>query len=106
MVGKRKKKKEKPVYVKITFVIRKKDIPKKKDWWGHTTSEEGLKEFLHSLGIKSYEYEFGQIVTKPAIKEFEGNKGIRGKSFGSVWLPKPVKLKGLKKKTKRKRYGV
>ena len=100
MDGKRKK--EKPIYVKVSFVIREKDIPRKKDWWGNKTTEQGLMEFLHSLGIKSYEYTFGEIVTVKTYKQFEGNNGLRGKHFDSVWLPKPVQLKGLKQKKKRK----
>lgn len=96
------RKKEKPTYVKVSFVIREKDIPRKKDFLGHKTTEQGLLEFLQGLGIKSYEYTFGEIVTQPSRKQFEGSNGIRGKLFESIWLPKPVKLNGLKKKSKRK----
>lgn len=99
MVGKRKK--EKPTYVKVSFVLREKDIPMAKDFLGHKTTEQGLLEFLRTLGIKSYEYEFGQIVTQPSFKKFEGDNGIRGVKFDSVWLPLPVQLKGLKNKKRR-----
>lgn len=100
---KKNKRKQKPTYVKITFVLKEKDIPSKKGFMGYKTKEDGLKVLLKSLGITNYAYEFGQIVTEPSYKKFDGSKSLRGKYFDSVWMPRPVRLEVQKKKKVKKR---
>jgi len=89
-----KKRKQKPVYVKITFLLMEKDIVQRKSPNDRYKShEEGLRQLLRSIGITNYKYEFGTFERKPSHIEFESDSSLRGKYFSSAFLPKPVKLK-------------
>ena len=90
----KKKTKQQKEYVKITFLMKQKDIPQRKSpHERHRSYEEGLKQLLASIGIKNFLYEFGQFKRQPSTIDFVSSKSLRGKYFSSVFLPKPVKLK-------------